>query len=330
MPKAANDKTRPSGATPLGTRLARAGRKADLQRLVRYGRVPVSVTWLSADGNLPEAGSTTEADRVTETRPSPDELIRISVRDAIAAREGYGPITPDDLAAAVDRNTRRDSRGHVTHWRCSDGKFRPVAELFRQPKGERRKTEQERQDDNARHLSLPATGSFPEPIQRSAVPSEGEDFRRLRAAHWVAAMGPANSNQRQEIDRLGVGGLVPFARARANVGLPPAWPAPTAIAPGAEFLGFRIHRSATASKGSFVGAFDAVETQIVETMDAPKVEDALGEHGQVLDMSIEGATARQIAAEMGFGSTKQAERRAVAAQDAALAALAGVEEKLAA
>jgi len=204
MPIAANDnRPRPSGATPLGTRLARAGRQDDLRRLVRYGRVPSAVTWLSADGNLPESGTSPEADRVTEIRPSPDELIRISAKDAIAAREGYGPITPDDLAAAVSRNTRRDSRGHVTEWRCSDGKFRPVAELFRQQKGKRRKTEQARQDDNARHLSLPATGHFPEPLPRSTTPSSGEDFRRLRAAHWVQAMGPTNDNS-QEIDRLGV------------------------------------------------------------------------------------------------------------------------------
>lgn len=324
-----NDNRRPSGATPLGTRLARAGRQDDLRRLVRYGRVPVSVTWLSAEGNLSEAGSTTEADRILELRPTPDELIRISARDAIAAREGYGPITPDDLAVAVSRNTRRNAKGHVVEWRGSDGKFRSVAELFRQVKGSRRKTEEERQGDNARHLSLPATGGFPEPLPRSTTPSAGEDFRRLRAAHWVQAMMPANDNRRREIDRLGVGGLVSFARARANVGLPPARPCPTAIARGAEFLGFRIHRSATASKGSFVGAFDAVESQIVSTMDAPKIEGRLGEHAAVLEDSLQGMTARQIAEKRGWGEDKSAEQRAVRAQDRALAALAEVQKRAA-
>jgi hypothetical protein len=56
----------------------------------------------------------------------------------------------------------------------------------------------------------------------------------------------------------------------------------------------------------------------------------LGNHAKVLDLSIAGLTAREIAAKLGWGDTKQAERRAVAAQDAALQALAGLEEKLAA
>jgi hypothetical protein len=56
-------------------------------------------------------------------------------------------------------------------------------------------------------------------------------------------------------------------------------------------------------------------------MDAPKIDTALGEHGRILDMSIAGMTAKQIAAGLGWGETKQAERKAVAAQDAALAAL---------
>jgi hypothetical protein len=284
---------------------------------------------LSADGNLPEAGTSPEADRVTEIRPSPDELIRLAAKDAIAVRPTIGPITPDELAVAASAGVRRDARGHITDWRCSDGKWRPAGELFRQVKGERRKSEQERQGNNARHLALPATGAFPEPCQRSTVPSAGEDYRRLRAAHWVRAMGPANDNS-QEIDRLGVGGLVPFARARANVGLPPANPCPTGIASGTEFLGFRIHRSATASKGSFVGAPDAVESQIVATMDAPKVEAALGGHAAILEDSLNGLTAREIAVKRGWGGTKQAERKVVAMQDAALAALAEVEEKMAA
>jgi hypothetical protein len=322
--KPANDNNPRTGATPLGTRLARAGRKDDLRRLVQYGRVPVAVTWLSADGGLPEAGTKPQADRVTEIRPSPDEIVRLAVQAAIAARGAVGPITPTDLEAAAARNVRRDKRGRISDWRGSDGKWRPAAELFRQPKGKRRKSEQERKDDNARHLSLRGSGGFPEPIQRSTVPSVGEDFRRLRAAHWVMAMGPANDNARVNIDRAGVGGQRTFEDAWRNAGLPPACRVPrfmTAIAPGAEFLGFRQHRNATASKGSFVGARDAVESQIVAAMDQPRVDAALGEHGKILDMSIAGMTARQIAAELGWGAGRQGERKAVAAQDAALAAL---------
>jgi hypothetical protein len=56
----------------------------------------------------------------------------------------------------------------------------------------------------------------------------------------------------------------------------------------------------------------------------------LGNHAKVLDMSIDGLTAREIAAKLGWGNTKQAERKAVAEQDAALAALAALEEKRAA
>jgi len=84
----ANDNAPRAGATPLGTRLARAGRYDDLRRYIDYGRIPVSVTWLSADGGLPES-SASLPDRVTEIRPSPDELITIATRDAIAARVGY-------------------------------------------------------------------------------------------------------------------------------------------------------------------------------------------------------------------------------------------------
>ena len=91
-----------------------------------------------------------------------------------------------------------------------------------------------------------------------------------------------------------------------------------------------MHSNPTAAKGSFVGAPDSVERQIVETIDAPRIDAALGENAKILDMSIAGMTAREIAAKMGWGDTKHAERRAVAAQDAALAALAGLEEKMAA
>lgn len=316
----ANDNRPRTGATPLGTRLARAGRQDDLRRLVQYGRVPASVTWLSAEGGLAEAGAP-KPDRITEIRPSPDELVRIAVRTAIAARTGIGPITRAELDAAAAKTVRRDKRGRISDWRGSDGKWRPAAELFRQPKGRRRKSEEERADDNARHLSLRGSGGFPEPIERSAVPSEGEDYHRLHAAHFLAANDNKN---RAELTCRGLSGDYTFDKAWRNAGLPPACRVPrfmVGIARGVEFLGFRQHRSATASKGSFVGARDAAECQIIETIDQPKSDAALGEHAKILAMSIAGATAKEIASTMGWGGGRQGERKAVAAQDAALAAL---------
>jgi hypothetical protein len=149
----------------------------------------------------------------------------------------------------------------------------------------------------------------------------------------MQAMNAGNDNRRSEVDRIGVGGRHTFEEAWTNAGLSPACRIPrymTVIAKGAEFLAYRVHSNPTAAKGSFVGAPDAVETQIIETIDAPRVDAALGNHAKVLDLSIAGLTAREIAAKLGWGDTKQAERRAVAAQDAALQALAGLEEKLAA
>lgn len=326
----ANDNApkRTTAAIPLALRLARQKRTADLERLISYGRVPTATTWLCADGDLPEAGKPLP-DRVTELRPSPDEIVAIAARTAIAVRDGVGPITPAELDAAAERNMRRDARGAITHWRGSDGKWRPLAELFRQPKGQRRKSEAERQDDNARHLALRGAGTIPEHIQRSATPSAGEDFRRLRAAHWVTAFGVANDNARVVIDRAGVGARYSFDDAWRNAGLYPACRLPrfkTAIAPGAEFLAYRVHSNPRATPGSFVGPASGPEDSMIAAIDAPRVDATLGEHGKVLDLSIAGATAKEVASELGWGSGRQGERRAVAAQDAALATL----EKMAA
>lgn len=329
MPQASNDNVRTTAAIPLAIRLARAGRTEDLARLIRHGTVTVVPSWLSAEGNLPEVGGKPQADRVTETRPSPDEIVYLAARDAIATRGTIGPITPADLSAAAERNIRRDANNVITEWRGSDGKFRAVAELFRQRKGQRRKSEQERQDDNARHLAIHGSGEFPERSDYVERGSDGRDYWRLRHATMLRTMTACNDNRRAEIDRMGVGGGHSFDEAWANAGLPPASRIPryvTAIARGAEFLAFRVHSNPTAAKGSFVGALDAVERQIVETIDAPRIDAALGEHAKVLDLSIAGLTAREIAKQMGMGDTKHAERKAVAAQDAALAALADVEK----
>jgi hypothetical protein len=325
----ANDNTplKTTAAIPLAIRLYRQRRSDDLARLVRYGTVVTVPSWLSAEGGMPEAGKPL-ADRVTEIRPSPDEMVRLAAQDAIAARDGYGPITAAELDAPMRARLRIDSKGVITEWRGSDNRWHDTAELFRQPKGRRRKSEEERQDDNARHLSIRGSAVFPERMQRSATPSYGEDFRRLRAAYWVQAMGVANDNARLGIDRAGVGGRHSFDEAWRNAGLHPACRLPqhiTVIAKGAEFLAYRVHSNPRAMQGGVEGGHDLVERQIIETIDAPRIDAALGEHAQVLDMSIAGMTAREIATKMGLGDAKQGERKAVAAQDVALLALAEVE-----
>jgi hypothetical protein len=69
---------------------------------------------------------------------------------------------------------RFDAMRQIAEWRGSDNPPRDTAELFRQAKGKRRKSEAERRDDKARHLSIRGGGGLPERMQRSTVPSEGE------------------------------------------------------------------------------------------------------------------------------------------------------------
>jgi hypothetical protein len=302
---------RPAGATPLGSRLYRERRADDLRRYIDYGRVTAVPSWLSAESNLPEGGSKLRADHVMEIKPTVGELKRIG-----------------EWMAAGEEGVRTNSQGHIVEWRGADGLFRPVAELTRQPKGKRRKSEDEIQEDASRHLSLPATGGFPERLPYVAGQSDGADYWRLRHAFMLQAMNAGNDNRRAEIDRLGVGSSVPFAKARAKASLPPAERCPTVIAKGAEFHAFAVH--STKSMDGFEGAHDADERQIIETIDHPKIDAALGEHARVLDLSIAGMTAHQIANEFRLGDGKAAERRVVAMQDQALAALAAVDEKMAA
>jgi hypothetical protein len=302
---------RPAGATPLGSRLYRERRADDLRRYISYGRVTAVPSWLSAESNLPEGGNKLRADLVTEIKPTVGELKRTG-----------------EWIEAGEEGVKTNSQGHITHWRGADGKFRPVAELSRQPKGKRRKTEEEVAQDNERHMSLRGSGGFPEWLPYAARTSDGADYWRMRHAVMLRAMNVANDNRREEIDRLGVGSSAPFGVARSNVGLPPAERCPTVIAKGAEFHAFAVHSTKTLD--GFEGAHDADERQIIETIDAPKTGAALGKHAQILDLCIAGMTAREIAAKLGLGDTKAAERRVVAAQDEALAALADVDERLAA
>jgi hypothetical protein len=305
---------RPAGATPLGTRLYRERRAADLRRYIEYGRVTAVPSWLSAESNLPEGGSKLRADLVTEIKPGLGEIERIG-----------------EWMAAGKEGVKTNSQGHITEWRGADGKFRPVAELTRQPKGRRRKSEEEVAQDNERHLSLRGSGGFSEPVKRSTTQSEGRDYWRFRHAFMLRAMNAGNDNRREEIDRLGVGSRASFDQAWTSAGLSPASRLPayvTGIARGAEFMAFAVH--STKSLDGFEGAHDADERQIIETIDQPKVDAALGKHVRILDLSAAGMTARQIAVELGLGDTKAAERKVVALQDQALAALAAVDEKMAA
>ncbi|MCP3400244.1 hypothetical protein [Bradyrhizobium sp. CCGB20] len=312
--------------TPLETRLARAVRRSDLRRLQDYGAPHAASAWFAANEN--EVGST-QVDRIVEIRPSPDEMVRLAVQDAIAARVGYGPITAREMDAPMRARLRLDATGQIAEWRGSDNRWHDAAELFRQPKGGRRKTDEERQADNQRHLSIRASGEFPAASAYCELGNEGEDYRRMRAARWAQTLCACNDNRRVELDRAGLGGRHAFAAARSNAGLAPAERYPTGIAMGAEFMGYRQHRSVTATPGSFVGPASGPEDALIAALDAPHVKTGLGEHFAVLEASLDGLTARQIADTKGWGLGKVGERKAVAAQDLALEALAAMEKKLA-
>ncbi|WP_247521261.1 hypothetical protein [Bradyrhizobium sp. 190] len=273
-----------------------------------------------------EVGNT-QIDRIVEIRPSPDEMVRLAAKDAIRAHDGYGPIAPQELNAPMRARLRLDARGQITQWLGGDNRWHETAELFRQPKGKRRKTDEERQADNERHLAIRGSGGFPAASTYRERGGEGQDYRRNRAARWAQTLSACNDNRRREIDRLGVGGGHAFGEAWANAGLPPACRIPryvTAIAPGAEFLGYRQHRNVTATPGSFVGPASGPEDTIIATMDAPQAAAALAAHAVVLEASLDGLTAREIAAANGWGNAKAGERKAVAAQDRALEALANL------
>jgi hypothetical protein len=322
---------RPHVATShLATRLARAGRRADLRMLQTFGGTAEAETWHQARGNLPETRGEMVFDRVHETRPSPDELAVLAAREAIRTRDTMGPITPTEWAAAFERTTRRDCRGHIVEWRGSDGKWRPVVELRRQIKGERRKTESARHAEANWHLQTPATGSFPETLPYAASKSDGKAYWRMRHATMCHSMLDANDNRRIEAVRLGVDGSTPFNTARAKAGLAEARRGPIAVAKGAEFVGGRVGANAGAAKAGVHGGHNAVEGRIIAAIDAPRIKASLGGHADVLETSLDGATAKEIAASNGWGAGRAGERRAVAAQDAALEALADVEHKLAA
>ena len=102
------------------------------------------------------------------------------------------------------------------------------------------------------------------------------------------------------LDRLGVGGRHSFDEAWLNAGLYPACRIPRHVTV-TEFLGYRIQSNPRASQGGPEGGHDLVERRWLSRIDAPRIDAALGEHSRVLVLSIAGKTAREIAAEMGWG-----------------------------
>ncbi|MGM4954353.1 hypothetical protein ACT4MK_03230 [Bradyrhizobium barranii] len=67
---------------------------------------------------------------------------------------------------------------------------------------------------------------------------------------------------------------------------------------------------------------------LIAGLDAPNMRAGLGEHFHVLEESLDGLTARGIAAANGWGDRKAGEPKAVATEDLALAASAALEKKL--
>lgn len=160
--------------------------------------------------------------------------------------------------------------------------------------------------------------------------SEGEDYSRFRAAHWAQALCACNDNRRVEIDRAGLGSRAPFAAARNNTGLALAERCQTVIARGAEFSGISAAPQQYRDQGQlrWTGLWPGGRPYFHAR--PPHIAAALGDHLGVLEASLDGRTAREIGAANGWGDGTAGERRAVRAQDNALAALASMEKKLAA
>jgi hypothetical protein len=266
-------------------------------------------------------------DAVLEIRPTENEIARACMKQG---EHGLG--------------LRFDARGAITHWRRADATGNPVLdkqgraqwfeafERYAHPKGSRRKSRAEQAEDAAAYLAIPATGAFTPPSIYVERGSEGEDYQRQRATRWVEAMGCYCDQRRRDIDRMGLGGRHSFEAAWRNAGLPPACRLPqykTGVAEGISWLAGKTRKSATATAGSFVGAVDAAENAIVAVMDRPALLASLGAHANVLQDSLAGETARQMASKRGWGNSKASEQRAVRLQDKALAALAEAQRKAA-
>ncbi|WP_426433913.1 hypothetical protein [Bradyrhizobium genosp. P] len=306
---------------PIITRLRRAGRYGDLGNLVRFSG-PDQVSQHADNEDVAEGYG---IDTVYEIRPTEGEIARACMK-------------PDPTG---NIGLRFDSRGRITAWRAHDAKgdavlaedgeerWFPAREGYRQSKGSRRRSLTELAEESAQHLSLRGSGGFLERSTYVERNSGGADYWRMRHAHMLDAMGGHCDMRRREIDRLGIGYRHAFDAARRTVGLAPAEHCPTVVARGASFLAGKTKRNALATEGSFVGAPDAAENAIVAAMDAPKIGASLGDNAAVLGDSLDGMTAREIAAKRGWGNSKAAEQRAVRAQDRALSALADAQKQAA-
>jgi hypothetical protein len=307
-----NQDNKPRKTNPLVTRLRRAGRADDVKRLA----------WLAIPDAPPQAANDDEqegfgVDTIHEMRPTAEEIAAALKSD------------PTGKACF-----RFNSRGHLTEWRIIDDKgaekwFR-AREGYRHSKGRRRRSAVDTENAGP-YLALHGHGcGIPAAMPRDTRPSEGAAYSRIRAAHWVESMGAANDARRIELNRRGIGAKVPFDQARENAGLPPAARLQDGVAWQVDFLCGKVDRGGTAAEGSFVGAPDAAENRLIAQMDSTVISTSLGEHWTILDLSLSGSSAAEISLKLGFGATKAGERRAVAAQDAALVALASVKKKLAA
>jgi hypothetical protein len=314
MTKPANDNF------PLATRLRKARRYAELDLLAEFAGPDEATTWLKARENLPETREGRRGpflmamDNRYDERPTMDELAELAAQAAAERRGGCGPVTYQEWHDAWPDVTRHNDRGQM-EWRGTDGKWRKVVILSR-PRGARAEPESDRREDGERHLRIRATGSLP-PATRYEGCQHGDVYWRMRHAAMCGNMCAVNDNAWVLI-QLGLDGRHTFAQARANAGLAPATRCGAAVAKGAEFVGGKID----ANKGSNRSmAVNRVEDRVIYDIDARRRDKALGAHAQVLQASLLGLTAGDIAASNGWGTTKAAERKAVAAQDAALLAL---------
>jgi len=174
-------------------------------------------------------------DTVIEQRPSPDELNRILHRRFPGMGPAYG--------AQLDEAARKTFNADLSKWLGLDGRWHSTAEKYRQSKGGRRQAKARRSDSNSRHLAVPATGRFPEHSRYVERGSQGEDFRRHRAAYWVKSMP------------LWAPTTGPVVRLEA------------CCATGAGFMGQRVHGSASASRAGCYGVPGAVEDAMIALID---------------------------------------------------------------
>lgn len=298
--------TNPRGAaSPLFTRLARAGRFEDIRLLAAYVRARRNV---ANDNVLPAAGEQ-GADSIMVVRPTVEEIAR-------AGEEGL----------------RFDKRGRLVAWRLTDASGKPILDkrgnerwlrpidCYKQPRGARRKTVADRQAEDAayaeRLMSLRGITPFPDPwVVDARYASYGGFFGRLRTAYDELVRAGIPSSLREFLAVYSVDGTRTLEQAAAANPQARVMRGRTVIAHGADFLAGKTDKSGTSSPGSYVGAPDAAENAMIAAFDA---EAAGAIAGDVLDMALAGHTAREIAVSNGRKSNKGGEEWAVREMDRAI------------